>query len=505
MKHLPKYLLATVIFVSGCAVGPDFKSPEPPTVKKYINEPLELKLDATLAQPEQGQLKLVQSDTVPALWWQLFESQVLADLVKQGLKESPTLASAKARLKVAEENVIAIDSTTLPTINASLNSSRQKTSGASFGVPALGSLYTVHNASIDVSYNLDFFGSSSRYLESGVAQVEFQYFQLQAAQMTLTSNIVTTAINVASFQEQIVAMQDIIEAEAKNLEVAESQFEIGVMAKAVLLNQRTALAQRRTQLPPLQKALAQMKHQLATLLGKTPGEIALPQLTLHVLKQPQLIPLTLPSTLTRQRADVKAAEALLHRASAEVGLAEANLYPSINLSANYGSTAANFSDLFSAGSMIWGLGAGVLQPIFRGGELRAKKRAAIAGYEQASAEYRTSVLLAFQDVADALSALEMDSKQLKLVEQTEQMASESLNLASTQYEQGAVSLLTMLSAQQKYQETKINLIQSRATLYADTAALMYALGGGWWDENQENDGQTTLTEQNHELNLEKQL
>ncbi|MDX8387447.1 MAG: efflux transporter outer membrane subunit [Ghiorsea sp.] len=510
MINKSKYLLVTAILIGGCAVGPDFKAQQAPEVKSYSDELLELKLDMTL-----DQLRLVQSDTVPALWWQLFESKELEELVMLGLKESSTLASAKARLKVAEETFNASHSSTyFPTVDAKLNSSRQKTSGAAFGNTAFGNLYTVHNASVDISYNIDFFGSGSRYLESALAQVEFERFQLQAAQITLSTNIVTTAINEASLREQIVAMQEIIAAEAENLKVAEVQFEIGVMAKTALLSQRTALAQRRSQLPALQKALAQTRHQLATLLGKMPGEIKLPQFKFSALTQPRDIPLTLPSTLTRQRADVRAAEALLHQASAGVGMAEANLYPSINLSGSYGSEASSFSDLFSAGSTIWGLGAGVLQPIFRGGELRAKKRAAIAGYEQAAADYRSSVLIAFQDVADALSALEMDSKQLTLVQQTEKMASESLDLVNLQHDQGAVSLLTMLSAQQKYQEAKISLIQARAALYADTAALMYALGGGWWSQNdtQTNDAQTEHAQINHtpinqddEMNLEKQL
>ena len=498
MSVIPRNIItagALSLMISGCAVGPDFSSPASPEVSKYSNEYPEGKPDGVSSRPT-----LKEAGSIPALWWQLFESEALEQLVALGLKQSPTLAAAKARLKAAEETFSADHSSILfPAVDASLNSSRQKISGAAFGSPGNGSLFTVHNASVDVSYSLDLFGGGQRYLEYGLAQVEFESFQLQAARITLASNIVTAAISEASLRQQITALQEIITAEAEQLKVAELQFEIGVMAKADLLSQRTAMAQTRTQLPALQKALAQTRHQLATLTGRLPGEATLPQFTLGALTMPKEIPLTLPSKLTRQRPDVRAAEAALHQASAQVGVATANLYPNIGLSGSYGTEAVKFGDLFSAGTAIWGLGAGVLQPLFRGGELHARKRAAVAKYEQAAAEYRAGVLSAFQDVADALLALEMDGRQLELQKQSEQMASESLDLVTLQHKHGAVSSLTLLNAQQQYQQSRISLIQARATLYADTAALMYALGGGWWDPQGE---QPTQTDRN---NSEKQL
>jgi len=495
VKIMPKVKTAAVLslLISGCAVGPDFSSPASPSVTKYSNEFPEERSGGASSQP-----KLKEADSIPALWWQLFESDELEQLVALGLQQSPTLAAAKARLKAAEETFSADHASILfPAVDASLNSSRQKISGAAFGNAGNGSLFTVHNASVGVSYSLDLFGGGQRYLEYGLAQVEFESFQLQAARITLASNIVTAAINEASLRQQIIALQEIITAEEEQLKVAELQFEIGVMAKADLLSQRTAMAQTRTQLPALQKALAQTRHQLATLTGRLPGEAALPQFSFDTLTMPQEIPLTLPSTLTRQRPDVRVAEAALHQASAQVGVATANLYPNIGLSGSYGTEVVKFGDLFSAGTAIWGLGAGVLQPLFRGGELHARKRAAVAKYEQAAAEYRGSVLAAFQDVADALLALEMDGRALELEKQSERMASETLQLVNLQHEQGAVSFLTLLNAQQQYQQARISLIQARATLYADTAALMYALGGGWWNSDEQ--------DQIVEINAEKQL
>lgn len=479
--------------ISGCAVGPDFATPASPEVSKYSNE---LPDAASATASEQPLLQ--QSASIPAMWWQLFESEELEQLVALGLQQSPTLAAAKARLKAAKETFSADHSSILfPAVDAGLNSSRQKISGAAFGNAGNGSLFSVHNASVDVSYSLDLFGGGRRYLEFGLAQVEFESYQLEAAKNTLATNIVTAAISEASLRQQISALQEIITAEEEQLKVAELQLEIGVMARADLLSQRTAMAQRRTQLPALQKALAQTRHQLATLTGRLPGEAELPQFSFDTLTMPMAIPLTLPSTLTRQRPDVRAAEAALHQASVQVGIATANLYPNIGLSGSYGTEAVKFADLFSAGTAIWGLGAGVLQPLFRGGELHARKRAAVAKYEQAAAEYRGSVLAAFQDVADALLAIEMDGRQLQLQKQSEQMASETLKLVNLQHEQGAVSFLTLLNAQQQYQQARISLIQARATLYADSAALMYALGGGWWNSQEQ--------DQTVEMKAEKQL
>lgn len=479
------------IMISGCAVGPDFATPASPEVSKYSNELPDAASASTSVQ-------LQQSASIPAMWWQLFESEELEQLVALGLQQSPTLAAAKARLKAAEETLSADQSSILfPAVDAGLNSSRQKISGAAFGNAGNGSLFSVHNASVNLSYSIDLFGGGRRYLEFGLAQVEFESYQLEAAKNTLATNIVTAAISEASLRQQISALQEIITAEEEQLKVAELQFEIGVMARADLLSQRTAMAQRRTQLPALQKALAQTRHQLATLTGRLPGEAELPQFSFDTLTMPMAIPLTLPSTLTRQRPDVRAAEAALHQASAQVGIATANLYPNIGLSGSYGTEAVKFADLFSAGTAIWGLGAGVLQPLFRGGELHARKRAAVAKYEQAAAEYRGSVLAAFQDVADALLAIEMDGRQLQLQKQSEQMASETLKLVNLQHEQGAVSFLTLLNAQQQYQQARISLIQARATLYADSAALMYALGGGWWNSQEQ--------DQTVEMKAEKQL
>jgi len=492
MRYLQITCIAlSAVVLASCMVGPDFKSPASPRVDSYYNKSSD---EASIAADAQS--RIVMQDNMPQQWWQLFESPALQQLVAIGLKGSPTLAAAKAKLKATQENFSGDRGSILfPAVDAGVNSARKKISGAVFG--GRPSIYTVHNASVDVSYSLDLFGGGQRFIEYSEAQIEHDAFQLHAAQITLVSNIVTAAINEASLREQVLALKEIIASETEQLSVTEKQYEIGVVAKVDLISQRVTLAQTRTQLPSLQKEQAKARHQLATLIGRMPGDSEMPVFNLSELTMPGDIPLTLPSMLTHQRPDVRAAEAALHQASAQIGVATANLYPNISLSGSYGTEAVKISDLFNGGTAVWGLGAGLLQPIFRGGALRAKKRAAIALYEQAAAQYRQSVLIAFQDVADALLALDMDSQRKVLEVRAAELASERLDLVLLQHQQGAVSYLDLLNAQKQYQQARINLIQARAMLYSDTAALMYALGGGWW-----NDSSHSATDKN--LNVEKQ-
>ena len=472
------WLLALPLTLAGCIVGPDFKSPEAPKVAHYAGQPA--------ANPEAEAPKLVESQSIPEQWWRLYGSEALSELVTLGLQNSPTVTAAEARLVATREQLAADTASVLfPAVDASANASRQKISGATFGNAGNARIFSLYNASLDISYTIDLFGSGQRYLELGEAKVDYEVFQLQAARLTLASNIVSTAIAEASLRGQIEAVGTIIADQGKLLAISERQFEIGVLPKAELLAQQTALAQTRNQLPALEKALAESRHMLATLTGALPAEAALPEFRLDLLTMPEEIPLALPSTLTRRRPDVRAAEALLHQASAQVGIATANLYPKISLSGSYATESSKLSDLFSAGSAIWGLGAGVTQPLFRGGELQARKRAAVAGYEQAAASYRETVLTAFRNVADALLALEMDGRQLALERQAEALAGESLQLVRGQFEQGAVSYLALLEAQRQYQQSRLGLIRAEAALYSDVAALIYALGGGWWDESPE--------------------
>jgi NodT family efflux transporter outer membrane factor (OMF) lipoprotein len=341
--------------------------------------------------------------------------------------------------------------------------------------------YNLYNTSVGVSYTLDIFGGGRRQIEAYQALIDYRRFTYEATYLTLTANIATTAIQEASLRTQLETTKVIIAAEQKQLDVLNKQFELGAVSKTAVLSQETQLALTRAGLPPLEKQLDLTRHALAVLIGQFPGEAKLPRLGLDSLRLPKELPVSLPSALVKQRPDIQASEALLHQACASVGVATANLFPQITLSAGYGFQAISTDILFNGQSVIWNLGAGLLQPIFRGGELTAKRRSAIAAYDQAAAEYRQTVLKAFQDVADSLRALEADARTLQAQAQAETAAKAALTLIEKQFELGAVSYPALLIAQRDYQKTRINLIAAQAQRYADTAALFQALGGGWWN------------------------
>lgn len=421
---------------------------------------------------------------IPAQWWELFHSPALNQLVERALKANPNLQAARATLRQAQENVYAAEGTLYPSANANGSVVREQTNGAQNGQAAnSGSLFTLYNASVNVSYGIDLFGAARRGLESVEAQQEFQRFQLEGAYLTLTSNVVTTAVQEASLRAQIAATREVIDAEAQQLDVLQKQFSVGGVSRSSVLAQQTVLAQTRAGLPQLEKQLAQIRNQLAVLAGDLPSENGAATFELDMLQLPQQLPVSLPSRLVEQRPDIRAAESQLHVASAQVGVATADMFPQLTLSANAGSVAYSAGNLFSAGSGIWSVGAGLVQPIFRGGTLLHQKRAAVAAYDAAAAQYRSVVLAAFQDVANVLDALQSDDRIFEAQTVAAQSAADSLDITRKQYQIGAASYLALLNAQQAYQQTRIALAQARATRYADTAALFQSLGGGWWNRD----------------------
>jgi len=468
-------LLGTVT-LAGCLVGPDFKQPEAPKAEHYTALKLTLELPDTEAEQ-----KLVPGKEVPAEWWELFGSEKLDRLVEKGLANSLTVAAARSRLRAVQENLNSqVGSVLYPSVDAGATGSRQKISGAPFG--GTSRIYSVYNASVSASYGIDLFGGSRRYLETLEAQIDYEQYQLQSSRMTVATNIVTAAVKEASLRHQIeITQQMIVDSEAQ-LAMVEQQAELGAVPQAAVLSQRTALAQTRTALPGMQKQFEQNRHLLNVLVGELPSAAELPEFTLDSMHLPQTLPLSLPSELVRQRPDILAAEALLHQASANVGLATANMYPRITLTGSYGSESRTTAGLFAAGSTVWSAGAGLLQPLFHGGELRAKKRESVATYEQATANYREVVLQAFRDVADTLLALEMDTRTLQLQRDTEVAAGDTLALVQQQYELGAASYLELLDASRQSQQASISRTQAEAVRLADSAALIYALGGGWWNK-----------------------
>lgn len=465
--------LLTALTLSACVLGPEFTSPESPETDRYSSA------DQTIAA-DSGQ-RLIPGAAVPADWWTMFGSNKLDALIAHGLDNSLTVAAARARLREVQENLNSqVGAVLLPNVDAGISSSRQKVSGTAFG--GNSSIYTLHNVSVSASYGMDLFGASARYLETLESQVDYERYRLQAARMTLAANLVTAAVQEASLRDQIAATGSIIADSQAQLKMIEQRFALGAVAQSAVLAQRSLLAQARTALPALHKQLQQNRHLLNVLAGDLPSESSLPEFRLDELHLPAGLPLSLPSELVRQRPDILAAESLLHQATANVGLATANLYPRITLTGSYGSESPNIAGLFKPGSTVWDAGAGLVQPLFHGGELRARKRGAEAAYDQAGANYRGVVLNAFRDVADTLLALGMDAQSLQLQQDAESAAQKTLELLRRQYEVGAASYLELLSASQQYQQARIARTQAEAARLADSAALVHALGGGWWNE-----------------------
>lgn len=467
--------------LAACAVGPNFHSPAPPATEHYTQgeQP-----QATAAAPgTAGAVQTFVSDRdIPADWWTLFQSETLDGLVRESLRDSPTIDSAKAALRSAQENYFAErGALLLPTADGTFSGTRQKTPGASFGAPQFGSsIFTLVSATVNVSYRLDIFGASRRQLEALRAQSDYQRWELEAANLSLTGNVVTTAIDVASLRAQIATVNDIIASEQDQLNVVERQFAAGGASRADVLSQNTQLAQTQATLPALEKSLAQAQHRLAVLSGKTP-DTTTPEFDLEHFVLPTELPVSVPAKLIRQRPDVQAAEAQLHQATANVGVATANLFPQVNLTGAIGSDALSANNLFTGGTGTWSAGASLTQPLFHGGELLHKRRAALADLDNSAAQYRQTVLAAMQDVADTLRALEADARNLRAEAAAADLASKSLEITKKQYAAGGVSYVQLLTAERQYSQARQNRVLAEATRYSDSAALYQALGGGWWN------------------------
>ena len=475
------FCVAISAALAACAVGPDFHSPAAPATERYTQgQQPQATTDAP--GPAGAAQTFVADRDIPADWWTIFHSAPLDDLVVQSLHDSPTVESAKAALRSAQENYLSErGALLLPKADGSFSSTRQKTPGAAFGAPGLGSsTYTLVTAAVNVSYRLDIFGASRRQLEALQAQTDFERWELEAANLSLTGNVVTTAINIASLRAQIAAANAVIATEQDQLNVVQRQFDAGAASRADVLTQATQLAQTQATVPALEKALAQAQHRLAVLSGKTP-DTSTPEFDLEGLTLPTELPVSVPAKLIRQRPDVQAAEATLHQASANVGVATANLFPQVNLTGSIGTDALSAKNLFTGGTGAWSAGASLTQPLFHGGELIHKRRAALADLDNAAAQYRQIVLAAMQDVADTLRALETDAADLRAQAAAEDLAGKSLEITRKQFAAGGVSHVQLLIAERAYSEARQSRVLAEAARYADSAALYQALGGGWWN------------------------
>ena len=474
--------VAIVGMLAGCAAGPDFRRPEPPAASTYLPG---AQPSGTVAATGPGGAKQ-RFDTgsdIPSEWWSLFRSESLDRLVRIALEESPTLAQARARLVQAREDLNArAGATRYPAVDAGISATRRKVNLDSLGVtnvPEPGP-FTLYNASISVSYALDLFGGNRRALEGLGAKVDYRKFELEAARRTLAANVVNAALRQASLRARIRIARDLLEAQGRQVVITEERYEAGGVSALDVRNQNLLLDQTRALPPPLERELARVTHQLAVYLGREPAMATIDAFDLDGLHLPEEVPLRLPSTLARKRPDIRAAEALWHQASANVGVATADLFPRITLSGSLGSQKTDSGDLLS-GANVWSIAGNLMQPIFRGGELRARKRSAVAAYDEAAAAYRQTVLQGLQEVADALSALDMDARTLQARADAAGHARAGYEIARQQYQVGGISHLALLDAQRQLLQSELDRVQAQADRYADTAALLHALGGGWRD------------------------
>jgi NodT family efflux transporter outer membrane factor (OMF) lipoprotein len=476
----PSMLLGGVL-LTGCAVGPNFTPPKAPETRGYVAGTLP---DATRATDAPGGdvQRFVPGEDIPGQWWTLFQSPQLNELIQRAFTHNPTLTAAQAALREANENLAAQRGALYPTVTGTYQAERSKSSGAAFGVPEFGSLlYTLNSASVNVSYGVDVFGGTRRLIEEQQAQSDYQRFALEASYLSLTANIVTTAVNEASVRAQIKATEDVAASQAKQLDIVKRRVEVGAASRADVAQQQATLSNTLASLPPLRTQLAQYRNQLATYVGALPADYDSGAFTLDSLTLPSDLPLSLPSKLVEQRPDVQEYSAQLHQATAQVGVATSNMLPQFTLTASYGGEAAKFSDMFNPASNVWSLVGGLTQPIFEGGKLRHQRKAAIAAAQEAAANYKATVLTAFQNVADTLAALQGDAEAFAASETAERAAADSLKLVQAQYTSGGASYTQVLSSEQSYQSAAITLVKARAQRFADTAALFQALGGGWWN------------------------
>ncbi|MFZ0959482.1 MAG: efflux transporter outer membrane subunit [Terriglobia bacterium] len=470
-----------LLLTAGCTVGPNFKKPAAPDVGGYIPVPI----SATNSTPNVAggaEQHFEKGQDIPGEWWALFHSKPLNDLVERALKANPDLKAAQAALTVARENVLAQRGFYYPSVTGSFTATRARTAEDLSPVLSTSAQnYSLYTPEVSVSFVPDVFGLNRRTVESLAAQAQQARFALAATHITLSSNVVAGAIQEASLRGQINATHELITINTDMLKILREQYQKGYASQLDVAAQESQLAQVLATLPPLLKQLAQERDLLAALAGGFPNQDLTEKFELANLELPRELPLSLPSQLVEQRPDVRQAEENLHSASAQIGIAVATRLPSFVLTADAGSSPVALSKMFSQGNGFWVLGAGVTQTIFDAGTLRHRERAAQAAFTEAAEQYRSTVLTAFQDVADTLHALDQDADALQAAAAAKNAARITLDLSRRQYQAGYVSYLALLSAEQAYQQAVINFVQAQANRFADTAALFQALGGGWWN------------------------
>jgi NodT family efflux transporter outer membrane factor (OMF) lipoprotein len=472
-------LLAAALALTGCAVGPDFERPRPPTVQRYTTTDVV----AVPADAREAAQHVADGATIPAGWWELFHSPPLDDVLRQAIAGNQTVAAAEATLLAARQAVLAAEGAFYPQVDFGASYTREH-NGARSGTSSTGNVVTggfnLYSLGPTVSYAPDVFGGTRRQVEEQSALAEKQHYQLAAAYLTLTGNAATQALAIASARMQLDAAQSIIDDDERNATLVRQKRDAGKAADVDVLTAESQLAVDRTQIPPLRQQLSVARHALAVLVGRFPAEWSAPDFDLAELTLPETLPATLPSELVHQRPDILAAEAQLHADSAAVGVATAQMYPSFTLSAALSGEGISSNAAFPGATLAWSAVGGVAAPIFHGGTLRAQRREAVETFNATFATYRQTVLAAFGQVADTLRALEHDADLVDAERYALDTSDRARELQRISYQEGKSDLLQLLDAERLYQQARLGYARAQAQRYQDTVQLFVAMGGGWW-------------------------
>ena len=486
-RHLLKILSLfglTAFALSSCMVGPDFKPLPPPQTQQYTNTKTPKKTVSTARAKNAGKSQqFVAGQDITGDWWTIFHSSKLNALITASITDNADLESAKAALREANDTLYAeTGGLLLPSVNFQGNAERAQTNPILAGVTNQGpALFSVYNASFQTSYLLDIWGSSRRQLEAYAAQADYERYEMLATYLTITTNVVTTSVTIASLEAQINATKNLIAEQKDVLVITKKQLAAGGASVENVLTQQTSLAQLQTTLPPLLKSLSQEQHALAVLVGKPTSEMPSLKLILNQISLPKNLPVSIPSKMIAQRPDIQASQALLHEASAQIGVATAAMLPQLTVTSNYGWISSSLNNFFSSSNETWSVAGGLLQPIFHGGQLIFQRKAAISAFEEARANYKQSVFQGFKNVADALRAIQFDAIAFNDTFRAEKSAQQTFILTKKQFQVGGQNYLSVLQAEEQYQRAVLNRVKAQAQRYSDTAALYQALGGGWWN------------------------
>ena len=464
--------------LAGCAVGPDFERPKTPDVAHYTTGPALTQTSSSPAQFGNGQ-RLVEGLPIEVQWWRELGSIKLDSLIDEALQASPTLAAADANLRQAQALASAhAGSTQYPQVDAGLGAQRQQTNPNSQGASGDARQFNLYGATVNVRYRLDLAGGNQRTLEALTARADYRHFELHAARLALAGNLATTAISYGRISAQMDAIAALVDAQDEQVQLTQTRVRIGQASLDEVLSLQAQAEQTRAELSVLARQQQQTGHLLSVLAGRAPGADGIPSFTLADFSLPAELPVIVPSELVRRRPDIQAAESLLHATNAEYGAAVARLYPRLDLSTSLGSQALSMGALFGSGSAIWNLAGQLIQPLFNPG-LSAEKRAALAAFDAATANYQTVVLESLRNVADTLRAVENDARVVADLASADSAAQAFLQSIERQYRLGTASYLQLLIAQQQIQKIRINLVAAQAQRLADSVALYQAMGGGF--------------------------